>query len=977
MRQILPALSLSLIVVGSAFARDSAVLINEVQYHPANEPAQSEWIELRCLHGVDVDISDWRLEGGIDYRFPAGTVIRGRGFILVAQSPGSLSGVGAMGPWTGKLDNGGEEIRLVNANNRVMDRLDYSDGGDWPAGADGSGATLARRLQNEARHDSEGWAASNEVGGTPGGSNFSDADTVETTITPIKIDSAAWRYEDSNTALPAQWKNTAFADSAWSTGRALFYNGSAKPGEPVPPGTVLSGAGEGLYAYWSMDDAAGSTVAANSLAGRPAATLNGAVGTNVDFVVDTAPRAKVLKVNLDVINLPANGSWLDAGLLPAMSLTNNFTWAFWARSADGATTDVVLGNRYNGSGTTDFAPREFIKFTTSSFEWHRDGAGENLDYPDIPNDVWVHHAIVKSGTLLTYYRNGTVSGTSGISSAPVNAQPFFMGGNGSAESWSGWLDEVALWEKALPSSAIAALAANTQTPLTVHTAVTNGDNGPFPVPAAVQYPTVQTTPTIDDFEAAVVDPVKWQELDQGLESMEASSITATQSGGQLTIAGSSTVSAWAGRSLRSVVPFSNRSRVTAEVDRVSLAGTAGARRSSLWLWADATHYVHFAQNIGGSGWTWNVSDTGGTGTLTPTGTGTNLPALDAFDNNAGLARMKLVWIPGTYSGRGTVEVWRDSILAASREMTNWPATFKMILTGQARNAGESVTAVFDNASVTVVAPAPLQTLVKAATTHYFRHSFTYLGEPARTSLSLWPIHDDGAVYYLNGTEIHRDNIAPNPTHSTLATGPVLDASFPRSVISIPSAALVSGGNVLAVEVHQDTAGSADMLFGAQLIATETPAPIRDRPALRLNEISGASDTVFRLELLNTSPDALNLSDFRITDSNGQSRDLSGSVPAGGYFVLDETALGFRPSVGARLFVLKQGQLYDARTVTGRLRGLNANGEWAYPSAPGFGVANTFVVNDSIIINEIMAQAPNPSPEQWVELYNRGTTPVDV
>src|SRR4051812_13351963 len=70
------ALSLAL-ALGTASAADSVLVFNEVHYHPANEAAQTEWIELRSLQSVDVDISGWRIEGGIDYTFPAGTIMPG------------------------------------------------------------------------------------------------------------------------------------------------------------------------------------------------------------------------------------------------------------------------------------------------------------------------------------------------------------------------------------------------------------------------------------------------------------------------------------------------------------------------------------------------------------------------------------------------------------------------------------------------------------------------------------------------------------------------------------------------------------------------------------------------------------------------------------------------------------------------------------------------------------------------------------
>ena len=152
----------------TAFGGDSVLVFNEVQYHPANELTQTEWVELRSLQAVDVDIGGWRIEGGIDYTFPNGTVMPGLGYLVVAAVPGQIAG--ALGPFTGTLDNGGETIRLVNRNGRVMDELNYGDSGDWPVGADGSGGTLAR-ISASAAAGAKMWAASATVGGSPGAVN--------------------------------------------------------------------------------------------------------------------------------------------------------------------------------------------------------------------------------------------------------------------------------------------------------------------------------------------------------------------------------------------------------------------------------------------------------------------------------------------------------------------------------------------------------------------------------------------------------------------------------------------------------------------------------------------------------------------------------------------------------------------------------------------------------------------------------------
>ena len=57
---------------------DSVIVFNEIHYHPSNEDNDPEWVELHSLMGVDVDISGWELEGGINYLFANGTVVPGQ-----------------------------------------------------------------------------------------------------------------------------------------------------------------------------------------------------------------------------------------------------------------------------------------------------------------------------------------------------------------------------------------------------------------------------------------------------------------------------------------------------------------------------------------------------------------------------------------------------------------------------------------------------------------------------------------------------------------------------------------------------------------------------------------------------------------------------------------------------------------------------------------------------------------------------------
>jgi Lamin Tail Domain/CotH kinase protein len=84
---------------------------------------------------------------------------------------------------------------------------------------------------------------------------------------------------------------------------------------------------------------------------------------------------------------------------------------------------------------------------------------------------------------------------------------------------------------------------------------------------------------------------------------------------------------------------------------------------------------------------------------------------------------------------------------------------------------------------------------------YFQKSFTFSGNPAQTQLSAQVLLDDGAVVYLNGNEIARQNMPAGPvTAATRATSAVGNATL--STISLPAQFLVAGTNTLSVSLHE-------------------------------------------------------------------------------------------------------------------------------------------------------------------------------
>lgn len=963
-------------------ATDSAVVFNEIHYHPVGG-SETEWIELHSLQGVDVDLSGWRLDGGVEYQFADGTVLAGGKYLLIARTPSLLPG--SLGPWDGQLNNSGEEIRLLNRNGRVMDVLDYGTSGEWPVGADGGGATLARRNGLAAAGGAQAWTASNEIGGTPGTTNFLDASASTKASVPVPI-TAAWKYDVSGAAPAANWKDVSFNDAAWSSGPGLLYSGTAKIAAPQAPIVSLGEAGIGLTGWWRFEETSG-TSASNSAVGGTVGTL---VGANASFVSDGASignRGRVLRVNINASNANTADSYVTAGTLPLMTDSNQFTWSFWSRTNETGSNDVIVGNRYAPGGGS-FNPLEFSKFTNNQLEWYRNGGQEGVDYTDMSVDPqptpWVHHVLIKNGTALAYYRNGVLTNSKSLGGGHSSPMPLFFGGDGTSgprECWSGYLDDVATWTRALPVDVVQGLYNGTYNPGNVPTAFVSTGGVPA-IPSDVHFPEQLSTPLADAFAGSGVNASAWNIVNRGLESTVDGGYNAPTANGQLALSGTTTTSTWSGKSLESTQSYSTRNKVTFTVDRVSLTGSGTGYRSSIWLYGDSGHFAHFAQSPTENGWQFHSNDVGGTGTNQPTGAGVNISALDGVDPETGPCQLQVAFVPGAYSGQGTVEFYRNGLLAASQLVTNWPATFTVVITAEARQSGDSVNAVFDNATVKQTALTPLQTNVGAIpTTAYFRHKFAFSGNPTGASLQLWPIADDGVIYYLNGQELYRQNMpAGVPAVWTPASNPIVDANFPTSIVTVPAAALVRGTNVLSAEVHQASPDGGDLLFGGQLRATEIPArPADEVPTIVFNEFSDSAAGTWQLELANLGVSSINLADFRITSDTGQIASLSGTLASGGLLVLSQTDLGFRPTVGQTLYLqnVVANALADARPVISLPSARTTGGVWAHPSTATFGTANTFQFRDEIVINELMYNAPDASLEEWVEIFNKSAGPVDI
>ncbi len=156
-------------------------------------------------------------------------------------------------------------------------------------------------------------------------------------------------------------------------------------------------------------------------------------------------------------------------------------------------------------------------------------------------------------------------------------------------------------------------------------------------------------------------------------------------------------------------------------------------------------------------------------------------------------------------------------------------------------------------------------------TYYFRTSFNVTTNLAGFTIDTGIYLDDGAVFYLNGNEVGRLRITASPVlFNSLAQNQGSEGA--RESISIPASAFNVGSNYLAVEVHQSSAASSDIVFGMLLTASRT-VTVTNYASIVLNEVQADNGSLTNsdgtitdwVELYNPTTNVVSLAGFSLTD----------------------------------------------------------------------------------------------------------------
>jgi regulation of enolase protein 1 (concanavalin A-like superfamily) len=153
-------------------SRRTGLALTEIMYRPPGSDKRLQFVELFNANPFFEDLSGYRLAGDVSYEFPAGTLLPGGSFLVVAGDPQALQATAqlssVLGPWTGALSGTGN-VELRNDRGAVLLQVPYRNQSPWPIAADGLGHSLVLAKPSFGEGSATAWQASRFCGGSPGG----------------------------------------------------------------------------------------------------------------------------------------------------------------------------------------------------------------------------------------------------------------------------------------------------------------------------------------------------------------------------------------------------------------------------------------------------------------------------------------------------------------------------------------------------------------------------------------------------------------------------------------------------------------------------------------------------------------------------------------------------------------------------------------------------------------------------------------
>lgn len=120
------------------------IVISEIMYNIPGAGNEFDFIELANIGDDPVNLEGYTFSSGVDFTFPAMMIQPGE-YTLVVEDASAFNatfGTNAISWTAGGLNDGGEDITLLDAAGELVDMVVYNDAAGWPEIADGEGPSL-------------------------------------------------------------------------------------------------------------------------------------------------------------------------------------------------------------------------------------------------------------------------------------------------------------------------------------------------------------------------------------------------------------------------------------------------------------------------------------------------------------------------------------------------------------------------------------------------------------------------------------------------------------------------------------------------------------------------------------------------------------------------------------------------------------------------------------------------------------------
>jgi hypothetical protein len=768
------------------------LLLTELMYNPPAatnlddtivDGDEFEFIELKNVAALELDLSGVHFTSGVNFTFPLGTRLGPGQFVVLVSNPTAFASrypnTQIFGTYQGRLANGGEPVTLVHATGTPIFSASYRDQAPWPPAADGAGFSVVpvNPNANADPNNAANWRASARLGGSPGADDpplsvplvrINEAlthtdppilDAIELhNPNPFPVDIGGWFLSDDD-AVPKKFRIPPGSPRSKiaASGFVVFDERDFNPQPGVDPSFTLNSHGEEVWLF--------SADAAGNLTGFADGFSFGAAANAVTFgrYVNSVGEILYPAQKQNTLGSPNAGPSLGPVVITEIHY----------RPAPG---DEEFAELFN---LTD-SPVKLYDPAHPTNTWRLNGVG--FDFPR-------NTEISAKGLMLLV--GGDPAAFRTRHSVPASV-PIFGPYPGTLQ------DNGELLELQRPDAPDVDTNGVVFVPYITVDAVRYNDRLPWPTNAA------GLGPSLERIKASAYgnDPANWR------ASPGAASPGLDNTGNRLP-----RVNAGADQQVDSAqFPVDVALQATVEDDGQP---NPPGQLNLQWSKVSGPDTVGFADSSQAR----TTASLPGVGAyvLRLTASDGALQAEDTVTIRVDRPPLVTALVPA-----GSTWKYLDN---GSNQGTAWrepgfsDASWKSGKAQLGYGDGDEAKVIEDNATAGYNSGDTDRFI-----TSYFRRTFTVANAATVTSLTLRLMRDDGAVVYLNGAEVFRSNMPEGTITSTTRASEVVGGGDESNFFTrdVDPQLLSNGDNLLAVEVHQQSPASSDVSFDLELSATISP-----------------------------------------------------------------------------------------------------------------------------------------------------------